>query len=78
MLQLIDPEQGVTVVFQVLVSPSFLQDQEKGNVIIRAGGQDLGHWRLSCVDMHPVGYVLLFIVYSCYLILIYIIFCNIM
>ena len=55
MLQLIDPEQGVTVVFQVFVSPSFLQGQEKGNVIIRAGGEDLGHWTLSCVDMHPVG-----------------------
>ena len=48
----------MTVVFRVLLSPSFLQDREKGNVFIRAGGEDLGHWRGNCVDMFPVGYVL--------------------
>lgn len=51
-LQQVAPEAGVTVVFHVLLASNFKMTDER--LFIRAGGDDLGHFRENCVDMIPV------------------------
>ena len=51
-LKQIDPEDGVTVVFHVLLE-KFLMAEER--LHIRAGARDLGEFRINCVDLTSVG-----------------------
>ena len=51
-LKQIDPEDGVTVVFHVLLE-NFLMEEER--LHIRAGARDLGEFRINCVDLTSVG-----------------------
>ena len=52
-LKQVDPEDGVTVVFHVLLEPNF--KMEEGRLHIRAGARDLGLFNINCVDLTPVG-----------------------
>ena len=51
-LQQVKPEDGVTVVFHVLLSSNFKMAEE--SLFIRAHGPDLGDFVQNCVDMCPV------------------------
>ena len=52
-LKQVDPEDGVTVVFHVLLESYF--KMEEGRLHIRAGARDLGLFNINCVDLTPVG-----------------------
>lgn len=45
----VQPENGVTVVFHVLLVSNLKMDEER--LHIRASGKDLGDFELNCVDM---------------------------
>ena len=52
-LKQVDPENGVTVVFHVLLESNFKMTEE--SLHIRAGARGLGQFHLNCVDLKPVG-----------------------
>ena len=52
-LKQVDPEDGVTVVFHVLLESNFKMEEE--SLHIRAGARDLGVFNINCVDLTPVG-----------------------
>lgn len=52
-LQLVPPEAGVTVVFQVLLASNIKITDE--NLFIRAHGAEFGDFQANCVDMIAVG-----------------------
>lgn len=52
-LKQVDPENGVTVVFDVLLESNFKMDEER--LHIRAGARDLGEFIVNCVDLVSVG-----------------------
>ncbi|XP_068731195.1 E3 ubiquitin-protein ligase rnf213-alpha-like [Montipora capricornis] len=52
-LQQVPPEDGVTVVFHVLLASSFKMADE--SLFIRAHGEDLGNFQVNCVDMAAVA-----------------------
>ena len=56
-LKHVKPETGVTVVFQVLLVSNFKMEEEC--LRIRANAEDLGSFRLNCVDMELIGLVCL-------------------
>ena len=45
----VDPENGVTVVFHVMLESNFKMEDE--SLHIRAAGLDLGDFKINCVDM---------------------------
>lgn len=45
----VDPENGVTVVFHVMLESNFKMEEE--SLHIRASGLDLGDFNRNCVDM---------------------------
>ena len=49
---MVEPENGVTVVFHVLLESNFKMTEE--SLHIRAGARDLGQFSLNCVDLKPV------------------------
>ena len=52
-LKQVEPENGVTVVFHVLLVSNFKMEEE--HLHIRAHGQDLGEFEVNCVDLKLVG-----------------------
>ena len=52
-LKPVEPGNGVTVVFHVLLESNFKMTEE--SLHIRAGARDLGQFSLNCVDLKPVG-----------------------
>ena len=52
-LKQVDPENGITVVFDVLLETNFKMDEER--LHIRAGAGDLGEFNLNCVDLTSMG-----------------------
>ena len=54
-LKQVDPENGVTVVFHVLLESNFKMEDE--SLHIRAGARDLGEFYINCVDLISVGWV---------------------
>ncbi|XP_068734956.1 E3 ubiquitin-protein ligase rnf213-alpha-like isoform X2 [Montipora capricornis] len=52
-LQQVPPENGVTVVFHVLLASSF--KMADASLFIRAHGEDLGNFEQNCVDMAAVA-----------------------
>ena len=54
-LKQVDPENGVTVVFHVLLESNLKMEDE--SLHIRAGARDLGEFYINCVDLISVGWV---------------------
>ena len=52
-LKQVEPEEGVTVVFHVLLVSSFKMDEE--GLHIRACGEDLGNFKINFVDLGLMG-----------------------
>ena len=52
-LKQVDPEDGVTVVFHVLLESNFKMEEER--LHIRAGAKELGEFDINCVDLTSVG-----------------------
>ena len=51
-LKPVEPENGVTVVFHVLLESNFKMTEE--SLHIRAAARDLGQFSINCVDLKPV------------------------
>ena len=52
-LKQVEPENGVTVVFHVLLDSNFRMEEE--NLHIRAHGHDFLNFNVNCVDLKLVG-----------------------
>lgn len=52
-LKPVEPGNGVTVVFHVLLESNFKMEDE--SLHIRAGARDLGEFYINCVDLISVG-----------------------
>ena len=51
----VEPENGVTVIFHVVLSSNLNMEEE--HMHIRAEGEDLGDFELNCVEMKLVRLV---------------------
>lgn len=49
----VEPEDGVTVVFHVLLVSNFKMEEER--LHIRANGDELANFNINCVDMEQLG-----------------------
>ncbi|XP_022796392.1 E3 ubiquitin-protein ligase rnf213-alpha-like isoform X2 [Stylophora pistillata] len=51
-LKQVEPEDGVTVIFHVVLASNL--NMEEGHLHIQAEGEDLGNFKINCVDMKVV------------------------
>ena len=54
-LKQVEPEDGVTVIFHVVLASNL--NMEEGHMHIQAEGEDLGDFKINCVDMKLVRLV---------------------